>query len=546
MGEELLSVEERARRWVQSDPDAADRAQIEAWIDASDSAALEEAFGEALSFGTAGIRAVMGPGSARMNRATIRRISQAVALQLLDDGASSIIVGGDARRNSSQFVQDAVGVFAAAGLRVITFDRAVATPIVAFAVRELELDAGVVITASHNPPEYNGFKLYAENGAQIVPPTDTAIAQRLAVLTATPEPPLASNTRTLGGEFIERYRSRVLRGLLRPRRRYSLCVVHTALHGVGGQPMEELANALDGLEFHAVAAQREPDGAFPTVRFPNPEEPGSLDLALEEGERRQADLVLANDPDADRLAVAVRDGAGVLRLLSGNELGCVFADALLERHGAANSLVMTTVVSTRMLAKIASARGAHYAESLTGFKWIATKAMELEAREGVSFLFGFEEALGYCVGDVVRDKDGLGAAVHLLEMADMDADAGKTLLDRLHDLERAHGRHSTQQFSLRLDEPEQAAAILKRLRESTPASIGPCRVESLRDYASGLDGLPPTELVELLLREGGRILVRPSGTEAKIKFYIERIITPDTDLGDEMAALWDGLQEALS
>lgn len=528
---------EAARAWLALDPDPVTRAETEAMI--ASGADLTERFCGRLAFGTAGMRGPLAPGPNAMNRRSVRRITAAVATWLGSEPVS-VVVGRDARRNSAVFAEDAARVLAARGHTVYLFDEVVPTPELAHAVLALGCAAGVMVTASHNPPGDNGYKLYAGDGAQIVSPADRAIEAALDALPLSepvPCPPRAElDVRSVPAEVRERYLRAVLGLRVHPSPTPGLCVVYTPLHGVGLARLSELFAAAGYRDLHPVPEQAEPDGAFPTVAFPNPEEPGALDLALALAARTGADLVIANDPDADRLAVALPDEDGTWRQLTGNQVGCLLAEDVLRHHPerSERDLVATTIVSTSLLQRIAAHHGAAHVETLTGFKWIAHAAMEHEATGG-RFALGFEEALGYSVGSVVRDKDGISAALLLCDLAAHLKREGRTLWSALEDLDRQHGVHVSGQHSVLMPGPGGAAAIAERvdrLRTDPPAAIAGIAVQAVRDVAAGTHvdvatgettalSLPASNVLAFDLADGSRVLVRPSGTEPKLKVYFE-------------------------
>jgi phosphomannomutase len=574
--------------WIREDPDPGDRSELGGLLAACEQggepgrialAELTDRFDGRLEFGTAGLRGQVGAGPNRMNRAVVRAATAALAKWLHEHGpgGSAVVIGCDARHRSAVFADEAAAVLTGAGIGVHLLPRPNPTPLLAFAIRHLLAAAGIMITASHNPAADNGYKLYLGDGAQIVPPVDAEIEAAIAglgplsripagpvdgplvtwhgdevaqayldaiiaaspALSAAPPPAAPSpapqpETLTPAGQPPQRAASMPLR------------VVYTALHGVAAR----LAlRAIDQAGFPpplVVAAQEKPDPDFPTVAFPNPEEPGALDLALAQAERDNAGLVLANDPDGDRLAVAVPDPAapGSWRVLSGDQVGALIGSYLLERTaaepGAGQRLVVTTVVSSTLLGKIAAAAGARYAETLTGFKWIVRAG---QGAPGSRFLFGYEEALGYAVGDVVRDKDGISATLALLSLAATARAAGQSLLDRWAALEAEHGVHLTTQVTLHAPSP---ADIMGRLRTAPPATLAGLPVTGSEDLAAGADtpagadtaaggdaavgarepGLPPADVLIYRL-PGARVVIRPSGTEPKLKAYLE-IVEPAT------------------
>jgi phosphomannomutase len=501
-----------------------------------------------------------------MNRAVVRAATAAVAGWLLDGSpgsGASVVVGCDARHRSSEFADEAARVLAGAGVGVHLLPRPGPTPLVAFAVRHLAAAAGIMITASHNPAADNGYKLYLSDGAQVIPPADAAIEARIAGLGPLPSVRVADLGSPLitqhGDEVADAYLRAVTAGIPAPEGSAvspPLTVVYTPMHGVAGSLM---LRAITGAGFavppavHVVKAQAEPDPDFPTVAFPNPEEPGALDLALADARAFGADLVLASDPDGDRLAVAVPgpgapgpsapgpsapgpsapdlSGLAEWRQLTGDQLGALLGAYVLRTVPGEPGvpLVATTIVSSTLLSAIASAAGARHAETLTGFKWIARAG---DGQPGTRFVFGYEEALGYLAGDTVRDKDGIGAALAVLALAASAKAAGRTLLDEYDDLERRHGVHLTEQLSLRIPDP---AGVMRRLRAAPPTTIGGHPVRGITDYGGNGTGLPPSDALAFALA-GARVVIRPSGTEPKIKAYLEVTEPPDDDLHAARAA----------
>jgi phosphomannomutase len=542
---------ERARSWRDADPDPETAREVDRLVEAGEGAELEDRFRGELEFGTAGLRGLLGAGPNRMNRAVVRRATAGVARHLLATvpGAAirGVVVARDARRGSDAFALETAGVLAGHGIRVHFFEERAATPLGAFAVKELGAAAGVVVTASHNPPAYNGYKVYWENAAQIVPPVDAGIAAEIAKsgpASAIPFLPRAEAEARglfvpLGEDLHRRYHEAISRLVLHPGEGRDLAVVYTAMHGVGARfTLEALARS-GFTSVHPVPEQNEPDGAFPTVSFPNPEEPGALDLALALSRETKADLLLANDPDADRLAAGARDRTGKMRVFSGNELGVLLgAYALTQRTPRpARPLVVTTIVSSSQLGAIARDLDASYAETLTGFKWIENRALALERTEGRTTVFGYEEALGYSVGNVVRDKDGISAALVFADLAAWCRARGVTPWDYLEELQRAHGLFLSAQRSVTIPGAEGAstiASIMEGFRKDPPVSVGGLAVAETRDYRAGVAGLPSSNVVAYLLAGGSRVTLRPSGTEPKIKYYFE--LKEATLPGEELAA----------
>ena len=522
----------RLAAWLAEDPDERDRAELEALAadDGAEAAAeLADRFAGRLEFGTAGLRGKVAAGPNRMNRAVVRAVTAALAGWLrgpgravagADAAEAGVVIGRDARHRSDEFADEAARVLAGTGIRVHLLPGPQPTPLLAFAVRHLDAAAGIMITASHNPPADNGYKLYLADGAQIVPPADAEIEAAIRdlgplseVTLAAPDSPLIGR---LGDEVAAAYLDRICASSPAPPDAAWLRFVYTPLHGVAG----ELAlRAFEQAGFTApdvVAAQAEPDPDFPTVAFPNPEEPGALDLALAQARRSGADLVLANDPDGDRLAVAVADTGGGWRTLTGDQVGALLGAYLLERvppgPGSDDRLVVTTIVSSTLLSRIAAAAGAQYAETLTGFKWIVRAG-----RPGSRFVLGYEEALGYSVGDTVRDKDGIGAALALLGLAARARSGGESLLDAYDALEAAHGVHLTAQVTVDTAAP---VDVMARLRAAPPAKLGDAAVVATTDLTGGTRDLPSADVLSYKLA-GARVVIRPSGTEPKIKAYFE-------------------------
>ena len=530
---------ERVRTWIAEDPDAADRAELQDLLDvaargeaAGDAAAadLADRFAGRLEFGTAGLRGAMGAGPNRMNRAVVRAATAGLARWLHEHRppGTGVVLGWDARHRSAEFAAEAAAVLTGAGIPVHLLPGRSPTPLLAFSIRHLSTAAGVMITASHNPPADNGYKLYLGDGVQIIPPVDTEIEaaiRGLGPLSGIPLGPPGSPLITQhGDEIAQAYLDAILAaspGVPPPGGHVrDVRVVYTSLHGVAGPLMLRAIERAGYPAPYVVPAQAEPDPDFPTVSFPNPEEPGALDLALADARRLEADLVLASDPDGDRLAVAVPDPAasGGWRKLTGDQvgglLGAFVLDATPDQAAPGLRLAATTVVSSSLLSRIADSAGVRYAETLTGFKWIVRAA---DHRPGTRFVFGYEEALGYAVGDVVRDKDGISAALALLGLAAQAWAAGHSLLDRWDELEQAHGVHLTSQLTLPTRAPGE---IMAGLRAAAPGTLGESPVRSVTDLAPGSAELPPTDALIFRL-DGARVVLRPSGTEPKLKAYLE-------------------------
>jgi phosphomannomutase len=534
-----------ARAWIAGDPDPETRAELEALVAADDAGALAARLSPPLAFGTAGLRGVVGAGSARMNRATVIRTTRGLAdfLAARRDGARSlpVVVGHDARTTSRGFACDVVAVLIGARIPVRWFDEPVPTPLVAFAARELGATAAVVVTASHNPRDDNGYKVYLDDAVQIVEPEDRHVEAAIAAVgpannvpRVDPETnaraPLSEqvDARPLDVEAIfQRYLAEVSAELGARPESQALRIVYTPLHGVGYRFARRALELAGFSDFRVVPEQAEPDGTFPTTPFPNPEEPGTLDLAMSLAAREDAHLVLANDPDADRLAAAVPTASGRWLRLSGNQLAVLLAGALLERvREPARAAVFTSIVTTPLVEVVAREHGVHVERTLTGFKWLWTAAMALE-RRGKRFVYGCEEALGYSVTRAVRDKDGIAAAVALAGVAERCRRESKSLLDYLHAIERRHGVWASAQHNVRLAgalDSNTLGLALDRTSASPPESLGGMRLVGVRDFRHGAESRPrwlgSALLVELEL-DGGRVLVRPSGTEPKLKIYVD-------------------------
>ncbi|WP_329022667.1 phospho-sugar mutase [Streptomyces sp. NBC_00690] len=518
----------RARTWLAEDPDPETRAELAALIEGERLDELAARFSGTLQFGTAGLRGELGAGPMRMNRAVVIRAAAGLAAYLRAQGhgeyaphpksSGLVVIGYDARYKSADFARDTAAVMVAAGLRAAVLPRPLPTPVLAFAIRELGAVAGVEVTASHNPPRDNGYKVYLGDGSQIVPPADVEIAAEIAAIRSLYDVPLAeAGWATLGDEVLNAYLARTDAVLTEGSPRTAE-VVYTAMHGVG---KDVLLAAFARAGFPTpvlVAEQAEPDPAFPTVAFPNPEEPGAMDLSFATARRAAPDLIIANDPDADRCAVAVPDSSAAAgwRMLRGDEVGALLA-AHLVRSGARGTFA-ESIVSSSLLGRIADAAGLPYEETLTGFKWIARV-------EGLRY--GYEEALGYCVDpDGVRDKDGITAALLVTELASVLKEEGRELTDLLDDLALEHGLHATDQLSVRVDDLGVIAEALRTLREQPPTELAGLRVTSAEDLSEGSAKLPPTDGLRYYL-DGeftARVIVRPSGTEPKLKCYLEVVV----------------------
>jgi len=533
---DTVDVVEVARAWLAEDPDPDTRAELAALLDAGDADGLADRFGATLEFGTAGLRGAMGAGPNRMNRVVVSRAAAGLSAYLKARGGSRVVVGYDARHKSDVFARDTAEVVEGAGLHALVLPRPLPTPVLAFAIRHLGVDAGVMVTASHNPPQDNGYKVYLGDGSQIVPPADAEISAEIAAVGPLPAVPRGDGWETLGEEVLEAYLVRTA-SLVRADAPRDLRIVYTPLHGVG-RDVVLAAFARAGFPPPAVVArQGDPDPEFRTVSFPNPEEPGAIDLALAAAAEHGADIVLANDPDADRCAVAVPDAGaqGGWRMLRGDEVGALLGAHIVGREPGVAGVFAASIVSSSLLGRIAAAHGLGYAETLTGFKWISRV-------EGLRY--GYEEALGYCVDPAgVRDKDGVSAALLVAELAaGLKAD-GRTLVDLLDDLAREHGLHATDQLSVRVADLSLITDAMARLRAAPPTALGGAPVESSEDLSRGSADLPPTDGLRYRLAGGGRVVVRPSGTEPKLKCYLETVVPVE---GGDVAAARRTAAESLA
>ena len=510
---------EAALRWIEDDPDEASRAELRAVLDGlpGTAADLADRFAGPLTFGTAGLRGPLRAGPNGMNLAVVRAAAAGLIAWLADrDTPGPLVIGYDARRGSKAFAEETARVATGAGRQALILPRPLPTPVVAHLVRRLGAAAGVVVTASHNPPEDNGYKVYLADGAQLVPPADREIEAAIRAVGALSTVPLGDAGEVLPESAVESYVDSAVAVIPAGGPR-ALTVAYTPLHGVGAPVLSAVLERAGFTTPLIVAEQAEPDAAFPTVAFPNPEEPGAIDRVLALAAAKGADLALANDPDADRCAVAVPGPAG-WRMLRGDEVGVLLADHLMRRGVAGR--YATTIVSSSLLRAMCAARGVPYGETLTGFKWIV--------RAGDDLAYGYEEALGYCVApEHVRDKDGITAALTVCELAAGLKEQGRTLLDRLDELAREFGVYATDQLSVRVTDLAEIARAMATVRRRPPVSL-------LDEPVSDVDDLLPDADVVTLRAEGIRVVVRPSGTEPKLKAYLE-VVEPVAD-GDLTAA----------
>ncbi|MFE0257638.1 phospho-sugar mutase [Streptomyces sp. NPDC059010] len=504
----------RAKTWLAEDPDAETRDELAKLIEAGDVTELSDRFSGTLQFGTAGLRGELGAGPMRMNRSVVIRAAAGLAAYLKKQGHDNglVVIGYDARHKSEDFARDTAAVMTGAGLRAAVLPRPLPTPVLAYAIRHLGAAAGVEVTASHNPPRDNGYKVYLGDGSQIVPPADTDIAAEIDAIASLDDVPRPTDGwDTLDDSVLDAYLART-DAVLSPDSPRTARTVYTAMHGVG---KDVLLAAFARAGFPApelVTEQADPDPDFPTVAFPNPEEPGAMDLAFAKARETDPDLIIANDPDADRCAAAVKDGED-WRMLRGDEVGALLAAHLVNR--GAHGTFAESIVSSSLLGRIAEKANLPYEETLTGFKWIARVE---------NLRYGYEEALGYCVDpEGVRDKDGITAALLITELASTLKAEGRTLLDLLDDLAVEHGLHATDQLSVRVQDLSVIANAMRRLREQPPTQLAGLAITRAEDLTQGTETLPPTDGLRYTL-DGARVIVRPSGTEPKLKCYLEVVV----------------------
>ncbi len=527
--------------WIADDPDLKTATQLKLWLDSGNEVELKKSFSGFLQFGTAGLRGPIGPGPSCMNRAVVGRTAAAIAQYMKDHSMKSAVIGRDARYGSEDFTDETAQIMSGAGMKVYVLPRPLPTPILAFATRELKCDIGIMVTASHNPRQDNGYKVYVGPKAdgiqyassQICAPTDWLISANIAKITSLKSQPRGDKWTILDEDIIEKYVSKTI--LLAPRPS-DLKIVYTAMHGVGTKTLQRVFHRAGFQSLILVEEQAQPNPDFPTVAFPNPEEPGAIDLALDKARAFDADLVIANDPDADRCAAAINDPDLGWRMLRGDELGVIFGE-WIARTKPTGSFV-NTIVSSSALKKIADHYKIDFKEVLTGFKWIS----KVE-----NLAFGYEEAIGYAVdSETVNDKDGISAALYLAQIASDLKKEGKTLLDLLNEVWLRHGFHATEQISIRVNDLSKIDALLSNLRSDPPINIAGIAVEAIDDLADPTSDLPPTDALRIWLAGNIRIIIRPSGTEAKIKCYIEVITRTSEESKNLLGQLSTPLRELLS
>ncbi len=504
--------------WIADDPDPKTAAQLQSLLDSGNESELRKYFNGFLQFGTAGLRGPIGPGPSCMNNAVVGRTAAGLVAYMKERGLTSVVIGRDARHGSEDFTQTSAEIFSGAGMQVYVLPRPLPTPVLAYAVNELGVDVGVMVTASHNPPQDNGYKVYLGGtvdgieyrGSQIITPTDKSISAKIDAISSLYSQPRGTNWEVLSDEIVEKYVTRT--AVLAPHPA-DIKIVYTAMHGVGTKTLQRVFQKAGFASLILVDSQADPDPDFPTVAFPNPEEPGAIDLALETARSFAADIVIANDPDADRCAAAVNDPKVGWRMLRGDELGVILGESIASR--TSNGILANSIVSSSILSKIAKHYNLDFKETLTGFKYLAKIP---------NLTFGYEEALGYCVdAQTVNDKDGLSAAILLAQIAvDLKAQ-NKTVVDLLNEVWARHGFHGTEQISIRVNSISDVTKLMGGLRSNPPVEIAGRAVESIDDLEKPTNDLPPTDGLRIWLAGGIRIIIRPSGTEAKMKCYVEVI-----------------------
>lgn len=523
------------QNWIADDPDPKTAAQIKTALDSGDEASLNKWFNGFLQFGTAGLRGPIAPGPSSMNLAVVGRTASGIANYMKSHNMKSVVIGRDARHGSEEFTKISAEIFSGAGMNVFVLPRPLPTPVLAWAVNSLKADVGIMVTASHNPPMDNGYKVYIGTvadginyrGSQIINPTDELIAKEIAAINSLKDQPRGANWTVLDDAIFNEYIERTAKLVNNPGK---LKVVYTAMHGVGKETIEAVFKKSGFAAPIMVTEQVEPDPDFPTVAFPNPEEPGAIDLSLTKAKEVGADLVIANDPDADRCAAAINDPVRGWRMLTGDELGIVFGEYI--GRSKKSGIFANSIVSSSCLKKIAEHYGINFYETLTGFKWIA----KIE-----NLTFGYEEAIGYGVDlKTANDKDGISAALYLTQIATDLAKEGRTIADLLNEVWQRHGFHGTEQISIRVSDMSRVGQLLNEIRKNPPTEIAGKKVISIDDLAKPKDGLPPTDGLRIWLA-GARLIIRPSGTEPKLKCYVE-VITSDINSGRETL---DELREPL-
>lgn len=518
--------------WIALDPDPATAALLRTWLDNENESELRKSFNGFLQFGTAGLRGPVGPGPSCMNRAVVGRTAAGLASYMKKRGLTSVIIGRDARHGSEEFSQESLEILSGAGLTVFILPRPLPTPVLAYAVNKLKIDCGIMVTASHNPREDNGYKVYlggtvdgvVYRGSQIIAPADTEIAAEIAAITSAQ--PRGTSWTVLDDTVVNDYANSVAALVTKAE---DVKVVYSAMHGVGTEMIQWAFHKAGFSQPILVDLQAKPDPDFPTVKFPNPEEPGAIDLSLETARAHGADIVVANDPDADRCAAATLDPVLGWRMLRGDEVGAILGYYIATRRSERTQgrSFGNSIVSSTLLAKISAHFGIEFHEVLTGFKWLA----KIE-----NLTYGYEEALGYSVDPLsVNDKDGISAALMLAKIAGELKAENISLIEYLDEIWNTFGFHRTEQISIRVNDLAHVDSVLAQLRKSHPIAIAGFSVLTYEDLLVPTDGLPPTNALRLFLDGGIRIIIRPSGTEAKLKCYIE-VVRPTGSQSDKTIA----------
>jgi phosphomannomutase len=539
---ELAKLIALAKNWQAQDPDAETREELESLISQGDELGLADRFGSRLGFGTAGLRGELGAGPNRMNRVLVAQAAVGIARYLkanFDD--PSCVIGFDARKNSDVFAKDSAEILTGLGVRTFLYDSLVATPMVAYAVRELGCSSGIMVTASHNPPADNGYKVFDHTGSQIIPPMDVLIAkeiEKFADKEQVSNLARTNNYSAVPANISLDYLQGVSSLLNRHSERKPIKIVYSAMHGVGSEFIEKIFE-LSGMDpLIQVTAQQVPDGSFPTVAFPNPEEPGAMDLSMETAKASNADLVMANDPDADRLCVAYRDTHGDYVQLTGDQLGLLLSEELAgraKREGITGSLACS-IVSSSAIGEVAKHYGLGFSQTLTGFKWVGRVP---------NLIFGYEEALGYCVDSKrVRDKDGLSAALVVADIASTLASQGYTIGDQLEKLSQRYGYFATGQISFRVKDLSIIENLMTKLRANPLLELAGSSV-TFTDFLNGWGEFPGTDAIQFDLADGRRVIVRPSGTEPKLKCYLQAIGDTSKNSQALLAELRDAMAKVL-
>ena len=529
------------RAWIEDDPDPQTAAQLTALLDAEDEVALRKYFAGFLEFGTAGLRGPLGPGPSCMNQAVVGKTAAGIVAYMKERSLTSVVIGRDARHGSEVFENISAEIFSGAGLKVSVLPRPLPTPVLAFAVNELGADVGVMVTASHNPRSDNGYKVYlggtvdgvTYRGSQIISPADKQISSHIQSIESLTSMPRGSGWQILDEDIVEKYVERTK--VLAPRPA-ELKIVYTAMHGVGTKTLQRVFHRAGFPSLILVQSQAQPDPDFPTLPFPNPEEAGALDLALESAKAFDADLVIANDPDADRCSVAIKERDLTWRALRGDEIGAILGEVIAKN--AQSGTLANSIVSSSILSKIAAHHQLNFEETLTGFKYIAKIP---------NLIFGYEEAIGFCVDpQTVNDKDGVSAALLMAQIATDLKSEGKTLNDLLDEIWETYGFHATEQISIRVSDLALISTLMNKLRTQTITEIAGFKVLSKDDLAKPTNSLPATDGLRFNLEKKIRIIIRPSGTEPKIKCYIE-VVNSDKSLAlSLLEQLRPSLRELLS